>query len=157
MKLTQSGQKAKKRAKKSVIFGSFLRPLKSSFYIVDSHKCQKRGQKRGVKKVTKNDHFWAKIDPFLTPFLPGHRGQRGQWVKKRGYKNDPKNAKNDHFWAKIDPFLTPFLPGHRGQRGQLVKKRGSKNGSKMAKNGQKWVIFWVPPKNLQKKFSYRLC
>ena len=53
-----------------------------------------KGSKKGVKKVTKNDHFWAKIDPFLTPFLPGHRGQRGQWVKKKGSKNDPKNAKN---------------------------------------------------------------
>ena len=65
MKLTQSGQKAKKRAKKSVIFGSFLIPLKSSFYIVDSHKCQKSVKKKRGQKSDQKPIF----DPFLTPFL----------------------------------------------------------------------------------------
>ena len=52
--------KSEKKSKKKCHFWVIFETPKIIIYIVDSHKCQKRGQKRGVKKVTKN--------PILTPF-----------------------------------------------------------------------------------------
>ena len=44
---------------------SFLIPLKSSFYLLEPHKCQKKRVKKVVKKCPK----WVDFDPFLVSFL----------------------------------------------------------------------------------------
>ena len=85
----KGGQKMGRKVPKWPFWGHFWDPLKSSFYLLEPHKCQKKEVKNRVKKWPKRAQNDPISTPFYTPYFPKIPWKLWGGGQKKGVQTDP--------------------------------------------------------------------